>query len=100
MVAAKAAESYADEWGVTWYLWQGMSTSIPLWIHLKNLKAAAEPTGLNKYISFYELSLRWSQRPQSEIIKGYLMKISIPYKIAGKSIEIKIPTLWSELPRQ
>ena len=40
MAAAQAAENHGDEWGLTWYLWWGIYTSIPVWANSQNSQAA------------------------------------------------------------
>ena len=61
MTAAQAAENHGDEWGLTWYLWWGIYTSIPTWTYSQNSLAAAEALILK--ISCHGTSLKWSQRP-------------------------------------
>ena len=63
MVAAQAAENHGDEWGLSWYLQQGIYTSIPTWTHSHNLLAAAEALSLK--ISSHRISLKWSRPSQS-----------------------------------
>ena len=46
-------------WGLTWYLWWGLYTSIlPTWIHSQNSLVAAETLSLK--ISSDRTSLKWS----------------------------------------
>ena len=54
MVAAQAAENHGDEWGLTWYLWWGIYTSILTWTHSQNSPAASEALTLK--ISFHGTS--------------------------------------------
>ena len=61
MAAAQSAENQGEEWGLTWYLWWGINTSIPTWTHSQNSLAAAEAVSLK--ISSYETSLKWSLKP-------------------------------------
>ena len=35
LASAQLAENHGDEWGLTWYLWRGMYTSIPVWTTYK-----------------------------------------------------------------
>ena len=42
MAAAQAAENHADGWGLTWYFWWGIYTSLQTWTHSQNSLAAAE----------------------------------------------------------
>ena len=58
MAAAHAAENHGDEWGLTWYLWWGIYTSIPKWTH-KIQTAAVEALSLK--ISSNGTSLKWSE---------------------------------------
>ena len=60
MSIAQAAENHGDEWGLTWYLWWGIRTSILTWTHSPNSLAAAEALSLK--ISSHGTSLKWSQR--------------------------------------
>ena len=52
MAAAQAAENHGDEWGLTWYLWWGIYTSIPFWTHSKN------PSYVNSFDSRGRLPVR------------------------------------------
>ena len=56
--AAEAAENYGDKWGLTWYLWCWIYTSISTWTHSQNPLAAAEAPSLK--ISSHRTSLKWS----------------------------------------
>ena len=46
MATTQAAENHADEWGLTWYLWWGIYTSIPTWAHSQNSLPEAEAWSL------------------------------------------------------
>ena len=46
MAAAKGDEEHGNEWGLTWYVWWGIYTSVPTWTHLQNSLAAAEAPSL------------------------------------------------------
>ena len=59
MAATQAAENHEDEWGLTWWLWWGIYTSIPTWIYSQSSLSAAEAVSLK--ISFHGTSLKWSQ---------------------------------------
>ena len=54
VAAAEEVENLGDEWGLTWWLWWGIYTSIPAWVY-----SAAEAVSLK--ISFHGASLKWSQ---------------------------------------
>ena len=46
MATAQAAGNNEDEWGLTWYLWWGIYTSIPIRTHSQNSLAAVEALSL------------------------------------------------------
>ena len=56
IAAAQAAENHADEWGLAWYLRQGIYASILTWIHSQNSLAVAE--GLSLKMSSHGTSLK------------------------------------------
>ena len=58
MAAAQATENHGDGWGLIWYLWRGIYTSVPT---SQNLQEAAE--GVSSKIYSHGTSLRWSWRP-------------------------------------
>ena len=59
MAAGQAAENHRGEWGLTWCLWWGRYTSIPIWTHSLNSLATAHALSLN--ICSHGTSLKWSQ---------------------------------------
>ena len=61
MATAQAAENHGDKWGLTWYLWWGIHTSISTWTHSQYSLAVAE--ALNLKICSHGTSLKWSQKP-------------------------------------
>ena len=63
MAAAQAAKNHGDEWDLTWYLWWGIYTLIPIWSHPQKSLAAAEALSLK--IFSHGTSLKWSQRLSS-----------------------------------
>ena len=64
MAAAQAAENHGDEWGLIWYFWWGIYTSIPTWVHSQNSLAAVEALSLK--ISTHGTSLKWSWRQPNQ----------------------------------
>ena len=56
MSAAQAAKNHENEWDLTWYLWWGIYTSIPIWTHSQNSVAAVEAACLkiNSQGTFFE----------------------------------------------
>ena len=61
MATAQSAENHGDEWGLTWYIWWEIYTSIPVWNYSPNSLAAAEALSLK--IFSHATSLKSSQRP-------------------------------------
>ena len=64
MDVAWEAKKHGDEWGLTWYLWWGINTSIHQFqlepTHKIKLSAAEWPS---LKISSHGTSLKWSRRP-------------------------------------
>ena len=53
-------------WGLTWYFWWRIYTSIPTWTHSQNSLAASEAPSLKKSSHGTSFKWSWSQRlPQS-----------------------------------
>ena len=60
MAAAQAAENLRHEWGLTWFFWWGIYTSIPKRTHSQSSRAVAEALSLR--ISSQGKSLKWAWR--------------------------------------
>ena len=59
MAAAHAGEKHEDEWGLTWYLWWGIYTSIPTSTHTQNSLAVVQPLSLTLFkMGFFEAADR------------------------------------------
>ena len=89
MAAAQAAEKHGDEWGLTWYLWWGVNTSIPNWNHSQNALAAAEALSL-KIHPWNHLLWNISQMMtktvwiSTRIVLSYVIKQGIPFWVCWK----------------
>ena len=60
MAAIQAAKSHGYEWGLTWYIWCGIYTSILAWIHSQNSLATAEALNSKIWNLYcYRTSLKW-----------------------------------------
>ena len=99
MAAAKAAENHGDEWGLTWFLRQGINISIPTWIRQQNSLVAEEPLSL-KIFSLGNLSYDHKGWPnQLKNTHKLCNKTGHPFEFDEKSVETEITT-WSEFTNE
>ena len=80
MAAAEAAENHGNEWGLTWYLWWGIYTSIPAWIKLTKFTSSRRSTEFKDILPWNILQMTMKTIPiNTLIIISYAMKLGIPF---------------------
>ena len=85
MAAAQAAENHGDKWGLTWYLWWRIHTSIPTWTHSQNFTSSSRSTDFKDTLPWNISQMITKTIPIStRIVITYAVKRGIPLWIWGK----------------